>query len=80
MSPTIMSRRGFALGNSCGQYLVFVRRENGKVTFVWSDCPDSARIYPTIFEAKRQAKLIDQALTVWQVDESPTKYYFTSVS
>lgn len=73
------SMRGFVIGNKFSQYLRSARRSSSSVVLVWTPNPHLARIYPSIFEAKRQCKIYSIDLMIWQIDESPDRYYLTSV-
>jgi hypothetical protein len=74
-----MSRRGFLIENNRGHYFVRLLRKNGTATMQWTPDPSFARVFPSIFDAKREVKILGRAYRVWQLDESLDRYYLTTV-
>jgi hypothetical protein len=78
--PEIMSRRGFILGNDKSEYLKsFDSRREGNYYF-WVVDPVRAMLFSTSNQAKRAARTMGKTFIVFQIDESPDRYYLTSVN
>lgn len=75
-----MSRKGFCIGNFNEEYLVSYNSTDIITRLAWSKDPAYAKVFPTIRQAKKFAKLLGSSFSVWQIDESPDNYYLSSIS